>query len=172
MNLKLALKGNRLGPDIGLTHWILNFPRLTKWFFFKHFGSVGQNFEIRPYVTIVSSQNIFIGNNITLRPFVQLHAGSKAKIVIEDDVLIAPGVFITTNQHNYLDITLPIRNQGGNPNDILIKKGSWIGANAIILDGVTVGKNSVVAAGAVVTKDVPDYCVVGGVPAKIIKHLI
>ena len=54
---------------------------------------------------------------------------------------------------------------------ILIKKNAWIGAGAIILHGVTVGENSVVAAGSVVTKDVPDNTVVAGIPAKIIKNI-
>ena len=54
---------------------------------------------------------------------------------------------------------------------IMIKDRAWIGANATILTGVTIGKNAVVAAGAVVTKDVPDNCMVGGVPAKIIKEI-
>jgi acetyltransferase-like isoleucine patch superfamily enzyme len=54
---------------------------------------------------------------------------------------------------------------------ILIKKNAWIGAGATILPGVTIGENSIVAAGAVVTKDVPDNCIVGGIPAKFIKTI-
>lgn len=61
--------------------------------------------------------------------------------------------------------------QGGNEKEIRIKAGAWIGYGAIILQGVTIGRNSVVAVGAVVTKDVPDYTVVGGIPAKVIKRI-
>ncbi|NJI75026.1 acyltransferase [Sphingobacterium kitahiroshimense] len=172
MNVKLAVFGDRIGPDIGLTHWMLHFKYLTKIFLLGKFGKIGKNFQIRPYVSIVGGKNICIGNNVTLRSFTQIHAGKTAQVIIEDDVLIAPGVFITTNQHNFEDISMPIRLQGGNSNGIRIKSGAWIGANAIVMDGVTVGHNSVVAAGAVVTKNVPDYCVVGGVPAKIIKMLV
>ncbi|MDH5828674.1 acyltransferase [Sphingobacterium faecium] len=172
MNVKLAVLGDRIGPDIGLTHWMLHFESLTRIFLLGKFGMIGKNFQIRPYVSIVGGKNIFIGNNVTLRSFTQIHAGKTAKVTIEDDVLIAPGVLITTNQHNFKNISIPIRLQGGSSNDIRIKNGAWIGANAIIMDGVTVGQNSVVAAGAVVTKDVPDFSVVGGVPAKIIKMLV
>ncbi|MGE8422227.1 MAG: acyltransferase [Sphingobacterium siyangense] len=171
MNVKLAIWGDRIGPDIGLTHWMLHFRFLTNFFLLSKFGRVGTNFQIRPYVSIVGGKNILIGNNVTLRPFTQIHAGKDAQVIIEDDVLIAPGVFITTNQHNFEDILKPIRLQGGNSSDIHVKSGAWIGANAIIMDGVTIGRNSVVAAGAVVTKNVPDFCVVGGVPAKVIKML-
>ncbi|MFV5701362.1 sugar O-acetyltransferase [Flavobacterium sp. XS2P12] len=88
-------------------------------------------------------------------------------ITIEDEVLIGPKVNLITENH-------PI-----DPNDrralitkpITIKRKVWIGAGAIILPGVTVGENSIIAAGAVVSKDVPDNVIVGGIPAKIIKSI-
>ncbi|MGG7466697.1 MULTISPECIES: DapH/DapD/GlmU-related protein [Bacteroidota] len=88
-------------------------------------------------------------------------------ITIEDGVLIAPKVSLLSEGH-------PI-----NPEErsslmvghIHIKKNAWIGANATILPGVTIGENAVVAAGAVVSKDVPDNTIVGGIPAKIIKSI-
>ncbi|MFA6058725.1 MAG: DapH/DapD/GlmU-related protein [Taibaiella sp.] len=88
-------------------------------------------------------------------------------ITIEDDVLIEPKANLITENH-------PL-----DPNDrralitkpITIKRKAWIGAGATILPGVTVGENAVVAAGAVVSKDVPDNVIVGGIPAKIIKSL-
>jgi acetyltransferase-like isoleucine patch superfamily enzyme len=88
-------------------------------------------------------------------------------ITIEDNVLIAPKVSLVTEGHptsiedRYSLIPKPIR----------IKKNAWIGANATILGGVTIGENSIVAAGAVVSKDVPDNSIVGGVPAKFIKNI-
>lgn len=88
-------------------------------------------------------------------------------ITIEDDVLIGPRVNLVTENHplNPADrralITKPI----------IIKKNAWIGAGATILPGVTVGENAVVAAGAVVSRDVPPNVVVGGVPAKIIRSI-
>lgn len=86
-------------------------------------------------------------------------------ITIEDDALIGPNVKLITENHA-LEPELR-RYVYGKP--VVIKKKAWLGAGAIVLPGVTVGENSVVAAGAVVSKDVPDNTVVGGVPAKILR---
>ena len=88
-------------------------------------------------------------------------------ITIEDGVLIAPKVSLLTEGHSIS----PSERNGLVPKSIHIKKNAWIGANATILQGVTIGENSVVAAGSVVSKDVPDNVVVGGTPAKIIKKI-
>ena len=174
MNLKLEFSTDRLGPDLPLTHFLMNFKFIKKWLIKKKIHKTGENFDLRPYVSIVGGKNISIGNNITLRPFTQIHASSKeggAQVTIEDDVLIAPDVFITTNNHNFANINKPIRLQGGTSKSVLIKSGSWIARGATILPGITIGENAVVAAGSVVTKDVPSFCVVAGVPAKVIKKI-
>ncbi len=88
-------------------------------------------------------------------------------ITIEDDVLIGPKVSLITENHPLE----PQYRKGLIGQSILIKKNAWIGANATVLPGVTIGENVVVAAGAVVSKDVPDNVVVGGIPAKIIKTI-
>ncbi|MEQ9378102.1 MAG: sugar O-acetyltransferase [Imperialibacter sp.] len=88
-------------------------------------------------------------------------------ITIEDGVLIAPKVSLLTEGH---PVSPPERHSLV-PKAIHIKKNAWIGANATILQGVTIGENSVVAAGSVVSSDVPDNVVVGGTPAKIIKEI-
>lgn len=88
-------------------------------------------------------------------------------IIIEDNVLIAPKVSLLSEGH-------PIEPENRHalvPKPIHIKKNAWIGANATILQGVTIGENSVVAAGSVVSNDVPDNVIVGGAPAKIIKEI-
>jgi acetyltransferase-like isoleucine patch superfamily enzyme len=86
-------------------------------------------------------------------------------IILEDDVLIGPKVNLITENHP-LD---PANRKAVLSKPIVVKRNAWIGAAATILPGVTIGENSVVAAGAVVTSDVPPNTVVGGVPAKIIK---
>ena len=88
-------------------------------------------------------------------------------ITIEDDVLIGPKVSLITESHP-LD---PEQRKGLIGKPIHIKKNAWIGANATILPGVTIGENAIVAAGAVVSKDVPDNTIVGGIPAKFIKNV-
>jgi acetyltransferase-like isoleucine patch superfamily enzyme len=108
---------------------------------------------------------IKIGNNVFIN-----HACSfldMGGITIEDEVLIGPRVNLVTENHP-LD---PADRRALVTKPILIKRNAWIGAGATILPGVTVGENAVVAAGAVVSKDVPDNVIVGGIPAKIIKSI-
>mmetsp|Transcript_83928 Transcript_83928/g.164347 ORF Transcript_83928/g.164347 Transcript_83928/m.164347 type:complete len:187 (+) Transcript_83928:33-593(+) len=109
---------------------------------------------------IILGKNVFINHACTF-----LDMGG---ITLQDDVLIGPKVNLITENHP-LD---PANRRALICKPILIKKNAWIGAGATILPGVTVGENSVVAAGAVVSKDVPDNVVVGGVPAKFIKSLV
>ncbi|MEK7120813.1 MAG: acyltransferase [Patescibacteria group bacterium] len=97
--------------------------------------------------------------------------GSGAMIEIGNDVRIADSVRMYTFNHNYETIGKSIAKQGNTLGEITIKDNVWIGSGAVILMGVTIGKNSVVGAGAVVTKNVPENSVVGGVPAKVIKKL-
>ncbi len=108
---------------------------------------------------ITIGKNVFINFDCTF-----LALGG---ITIEDDVLIGPKVSLITENHP-LD---PQERKGLTGKPILIKKNAWIGANATILPGVTIGENAVVAAGAVVSKDVPDNTIVGGIPAKFIKNV-
>ncbi|QOG04577.1 sugar O-acetyltransferase [Flavobacterium sp. MDT1-60] len=88
-------------------------------------------------------------------------------ITIEDNVLIAPKVSLLTEGHP----TSIEERHSLIPKPILIKKNAWIGANATILQGVTIGENAIVASGSVVSKDVPDNTIVGGIPAKILKTI-
>nr|WP_294781259.1 DapH/DapD/GlmU-related protein [uncultured Flavobacterium sp.] len=104
-------------------------------------------------------KNVFINFNCTM-----LDLGG---IIIEDNVLIAPNVNLLSEGHP----TDPEKRQSLVPGLVHIKKNAWIGANATILPGVTIGENAIVAAGAVVAKDVPDNTIAGGVPAKIIKKV-
>lgn len=104
------------------------------------------------------------GKNITINKGATLL--SAGIIEIEDDVLIGPDVRIATVNHDLKD-----RHHQFYFKKVTIKKNAWICMGAIICPGVTIGENSVVAAGSVVTKDVPDNVVVGGNPAKIIKNI-
>ena len=106
-----------------------------------------------------------IGNNVFVNhgcSFLDLGG-----ITIEDDVLIGPQVKLVTENHP-VD---PANRKSLDLKSIVVKKNAWIGAGAVILPGVTIGENSIVAAGAVVTQDVPSNTIVGGVPAKHIKNI-
>jgi acetyltransferase-like isoleucine patch superfamily enzyme len=92
-------------------------------------------------------------------------------VCIGNHVNLAQGITVTALNHNFEDKAKRIDEQGITTKPVIIGNDVWIGANAVILPGVTIGKHCVVAAGAVVTKDVPDNTIVGGVPAKEIKKI-
>jgi len=98
-----------------------------------------------------------------------IHCTVIGPVCIGNHVNLAQGITVTALNHNYQDVTQRIDEQGVSTSPVVISDDVWIGANAVILPGVTIGRHAVVAAGAVVTKDVPDYCVVGGVPARVVK---
>jgi maltose O-acetyltransferase len=92
-------------------------------------------------------------------------------ITIGRDVMMGPDVIVLTVNHETSDVTRPMRGQGSRPNrPVVIEDDVWIGTRAIILPGVTVHRGAIVGAGAVVTKDVPPFAVVGGNPARVIKY--
>lgn len=121
-------------------------------------------FIIPPFYTDFG-ENINIGKNVFIN-----HACTfmdRGGITIEDNVLIGPKVNLITTNHPIN----PAERRATISQPIVIKKGAWIGVGATILPGVIIGKNSIVAAGAVVSKNVPDNTIVGGIPAKFIKSI-
>lgn len=92
-------------------------------------------------------------------------------VTIGSHVNLAQGITITALNHNFKDTDKRIDEQGVSTTPVTIGNDIWIGANAVVLPGVTIGDHSVVAAGAVVTKDVPSHSLVAGVPAKVIKQI-
>ena len=100
-----------------------------------------------------------------------LHNTIIGPVTIGSHVNLAQGITVTALNHNFSDARKCIDQQGVSTAAVTISDDVWIGANAVILPGVTIGRHSVIAAGAVVTKDVPPYSVAAGVPARIIKHL-
>jgi acetyltransferase-like isoleucine patch superfamily enzyme len=95
---------------------------------------------------------------------------SRVGIDIGDDITMAPNVYITDHNHRFDDPSLPIKQQWMTEEPVTIGAGSWLGTGAVILPGARIGKNTVVAAGAVVRGgDYPDYAVLAGVPAKVVK---
>lgn len=130
-------------------------------------GGMGEKVWIAKTFNCDNGKNIFIGNNFTGN--FNLTILDIREVWIGDNVMIGPNTLITTVGHpltpmgrrKHLGIAKPIR----------IGNDVWIGGNVTILPGVTIGNNVVVAAGAVVTKDVPNNTLVGGVPAKIIRTL-
>ena len=102
---------------------------------------------------------------------VGIHNTIIGPVTIGNHVNLAQGITVTALNHNFSNPDLRIDEQGVSTKAVTIGDDIWIGANAVVLPGVTVGNHSVVAAGAVVTADVPEGCVVAGVPAKVIKRI-
>ena len=114
-------------------------------------------------------EDVYLKENVEIAQGVYLHAYDK--IIIGRNTAISPFVKIITNQNPRLEVNKLNRFYKPFEKPVVIEDNVYIGTGAIILPGVTVHKMSVVAAGVVVTKDVPSYTVVGGVPARVIKHL-
>lgn len=131
------------------------------------FRKMGKKVNIEHGVFFGSGKDIEIGDYSGLG----LNSRVMGPLKIGDNVMMGPEVMIFSRNHNIDRTDIPMIKQGDTPEmPVTIGDDVWIGARAIILPGVTVGRGAVVGAGAVVTKDVPEYAVVGGVPAKVIKY--
>jgi acetyltransferase-like isoleucine patch superfamily enzyme len=117
-----------------------------------------------------SGEGIYIGNKSWIGINSVLSSG-QGGIFIGNNVLISPNVTIVTGNHDFRDIAATTAEQEYSGSPIHIHDDVWVGASAVILGGVTIGKHAVIAAGSVVTKDIPAYTMVGGVPAKLIKKI-
>jgi len=130
--------------------------------------SIGDHSFIGPFC-IVNPQTSYIdiGNNCSINAFSRLYGGGG--LVIRDNTRIGTGAIILPMNHVFEGRDVPIMQQGETRNGITIGSDVWIGAGVKILDGVEVGDGCVIGAGAVVTKTIPPYSVVVGVPAKVVK---
>lgn len=164
-------------------------------FFRKSFLHYGSETEIKHPSYIPYKKNISIGNNTTILPNSRIQVcnyltglnstikiGSKcyfaynltilagADIEIEDEVLIASNVFISSENHSMNpESPIPYMDQDLICKPVKIGSGTWIGEKASILPGVTIGKKCIIGTNAVVTKDIPDYSIAAGIPARVIK---
>lgn len=131
--------------------------------------SIGRNTTIIVTGSLKNlGKGIIIGNNVGLGT--HSFYGGAGGLEIGDDTICGNYVSIHPENHNYNDSEKPIRLQGVNHKGIKIGKGCWIGAKSTILDGTEIGEGCIVAAGAVVSGKFPENVIIGGVPAKIIKH--
>lgn len=129
--------------------------------------SLGKSSVIESFSCINNAVgDVIIGNHTRIG----LHNTIIGPVTIGDNVNLAQGVVVTALNHNFTDKNKLIEKQGVSTSQITIENDVWIGANAVILPGVHIDSHSVVAAGAVVTKDVPSGVLVAGIPASIKKH--
>jgi acetyltransferase-like isoleucine patch superfamily enzyme len=126
------------------------------------FVKLMEQVRLSEFQSIEIGENSEIGDRCTIDPF-------PSTIKIGKEVLIAANCYIRAGNHVYDNPNIPIRLQGHTGKPIRIEDNVWIGANCTILSGVTIGQGAIVAAGAVVTKNVESMTIVGGVPAKLLK---
>lgn len=128
------------------------------------FDYCGKNVDIGRKISF--SSEISLGDNSSIGDYSHI-AG---KVSIGKDVMMSPRVTFLASNHNYKRTDIPMNKQGGTEEEIVVGDDVWIGYGSTILAGVNIGNGVIICAGAVVTKDVGDFCIVGGVPAKVIKN--
>lgn len=126
---------------------------------------IGEGTEINEYVIIRSRvHKVKIGKYTQLNPFTVIYGGTG--VTVGDNVMIAPHCMIASGNHDYKQTSYPMRFAGTlSKGPIIIEDNVWIGANCTIVDGVRIGKESVIAANSVVVKDVEPWSIMSGVPA-------
>jgi acetyltransferase-like isoleucine patch superfamily enzyme len=192
MGLKEKIKSNEKLKK--LVHWSILIPKQTrprlwiKWFVnpFYHKKGKGACVRRRTRMDIVPWNKFELGEYSTIEDFSAINngvgpviIGDRTKIglsntiigpvTIGNDIRLAQNITLSGLNHNYTDVNLPIHAQGVSTAPIVIEDETWIGANVVVLAGVTIGKHCIVAAGSVVTKDVPPYSVAVGNPARVLK---
>ncbi len=146
----------------------------------EHYIRIGQRTAIGPYVSLAAG--MAPGQEMPTDPVVTIgdrcligrgsHIVGHWAIELGDDIQTGPYVYITDQNHSYADPDVPIGQQWPVEAGVRIGSGSWLGANAVVLPGTVIGEHVVVAAGAVVRGNVPDRCVVAGVPARIVRRWV
>lgn len=158
---------------------------ILNWWRFEKFGTRG---SIEPRVRFLGNPSLIFGDRVTLRRGVVIAGNGTLRIgartTINEDVIIAcsenieigsncmiaPRVYILDVDHEFESREIPIANQGYRTSPVLIGNDVWIGAYSVILRGVRIGRGSIVGAQSVVTRDVPEYSIVGGIPARMIRE--
>ena len=154
---------------------------------FKH--KKGKNARICRYsrVDVMPFNNFVLGDNSTIEDFCTINngvgdvlIGNRTRIgmsnvligpvTIGNDVILAQNIVMSGLNHGYEDIRIPIYKQPVTKKKITVEDEAWIGANVVVVAGVTIGRHAVIAAGSVVTKDVPPFSVAAGNPARVIKQ--
>ncbi|MFI0491622.1 acyltransferase [Flavobacterium sp.] len=192
MGLKEKIKSNATLKK--LVHWSILIPKQTRprlwirWFVnpFYHKKGKGALVRRRTRMDVVPWNKFDLGDYSTIEDFSAINNGVGSVIIgdrtkiglsntiigpvtIGNDVRLAQNITLSGLNHNYEDVNLPIHVQGVSTAPIIVENDCWIGANVVAVAGVTIGKHSIVAAGSIVTKNIPPYSVAVGNPARVIK---
>jgi acetyltransferase-like isoleucine patch superfamily enzyme len=129
---------------------------------------IGKGCDFRVMKIDGKDGNIKLGNYVSITARCQIY--SALSVILEDYVMIAANVFIIDSTHKYSDANIPYTLQGFDSlKEVIIGKGSWIGQNVVITQGVKIGKQCIIGSNSVVTKSIPEKCIAVGSPAKVIK---
>ncbi|MDB4921091.1 DapH/DapD/GlmU-related protein [Mucilaginibacter sp.] len=174
--IKYNNKADRIGPDMPFTHWRLHYKKKMLALCKSKFKKFANDAEFRAGAYAIGCSQIEIGKRVVIRPQSMLFAVTENKdttsIIIEDDVMLGSGVHIYVSNHRFDNTAIPFIDQGHYPSQhVKIERGSWLGANVIVLPGVTIGSNSVIGAGSVVTNSIPSNSLAVGCPARVIKNI-
>nr|WP_211298069.1 acyltransferase [Marinobacterium halophilum] len=127
---------------------------------------VGNSCELEPGIDVGFRPDLFIGTRCQINQNTTIKSAR-----IGNDVMIAPGVVLLDRQHGFTSTDIPMAQQGSSPRQLtVICDDVWLGQNVIVMPGITIGTGVIVGAGSVVTKDLPDWSIAVGVPAKIIRY--
>ena len=166
------------------------------WSMRRRFAGWGPKSRIEPHAKLIAPHLVLVGRHVHIcehawlnacddrgdgNPTLSIgdgtyigrfaHINAWRDVVIGNNVLIADRVFISDSEHIHTDLDIPIIRQGdAYKGAVLIQDGCWLGVGCVILPGISIGRNAIIGANAVVTKSVPDFAVVAGVPAKIIRQ--
>jgi len=124
----------------------------------------GEPLQVPSGVVITIGDRCVIGRGNTIV--------GRRQILIEDDVTTAPNVYITDHNHSYQDLEIPIGLQWPSEEPVRVGAGSWLGTNVVVLPGADIGRHVAVAAGSVVRGSIPDYSVIAGVPARVVRRYV
>ena len=138
---------------------------IRRFFASKSFDKCGINVNVEKGAEFGNGSGIVIGNNSGIG----INCSIRGPLTIGENVMMGPEVVILTNSHKFDNINIPMSKQGYTIQPVVIGNDVWIGTRSIILPGVKIGNGVIIGAGAVVTKNIPDYAIVGGVPAKVIR---
>lgn len=179
--VRLARKVSRL------FHFFVNSIRYSGYLYLGRRVSFDAGFQVKQFadkqfkLQIVLKNDVRIGKNVLIQGSGYFEMGHRSfigdggvigvndSVVIGENVMIAHYATIRDTDHNYSRLDVPMIDQGISSAPVVIGDDVWIGHGVTILKGVVIGRGAIIAAGAVVTKSVPDYAIVGGIPAKVIK---
>jgi acetyltransferase-like isoleucine patch superfamily enzyme len=173
--IRYNLTADRIGPDMPFTHWRLHLRSTMRSLCGRKFKAFHETADFRPGAYAVGCSRISLGARVVVRPGCMFFGESETleeSIVIENDVMLGSGVHIYINNHRFDRLDVPLIDQGYYPDaPVVLKKGCWVGANSILLPGVTIGENAVVGAGSVVTRSIGNGVVAVGSPAREIRRI-